>query len=253
MTVAGGQLQVILDGIAFEVYAGAPDPGKYRIELEDIDGWWERAVDSTDASPHWSGIGQTTSSRSTGPRPITLSLYIVGLVEHGPGSPRAGLERLSRISNCLLVVAEAGASATCLDVRVLKVQRSQITPTEFLVTVSLTADDPLRYSAESRPLSNGAVLLPNRGDQTAFGRLALTGPHGAITIAHPGGTWTFPALGSGASRLIDFRELRVWNGTARVFGEGSGPAPRVLSGGSQWTVSGLGSGAAVLSRAEAWS
>lgn len=188
-------------------------------------------------------------------RQVSIESLVVATEASGPGSVWAALTAFGRFSKTTFIVADDGeALVRTADVRMVDMDESILTDRLALLTISLVADDPLRYSAESRPLTNGTILLPNRGDATAFGRLTLTAPHGAISIVHPGGTWTFPALASG-SRLVDFRELRVWNAAtgARVFGEGAGPVPRVLPGGSSWTVSGLGAGTAVLSRAEAWS
>lgn len=237
---------------AIELYTGTgrPRDGEWRFYLQDLDGWRTRSQDGTATSEHWSGQGGVPGPRRTPPRQITASGELLGTTA---GTVESGMDALSRGLAATLTVAEdARAVVRQADVRVTQVMESRLSPIHSKVTLSLTADDPLRYSAESRLLTNGTSLLPNRGDQTAFGRLLLTGPHDAISIVHPGGTWTFPALASG-SRLVDFREARVWNGNARVFGEGSGPWPRVLPGGSSWTVSGLGAGSAVLSRCEAWS
>lgn len=248
--------QVTLGGIQIRASrAHIPAAGEWALYLVRLDGWRVRGNDNTDTSAAWSGQGQVAGQESREARAITIACDLVGTADDGPGSPLEGLDAVSRLGRTTLTVSEDGRGLvrTC-GVRLVEVQESRIGTQFSQLTLSLTADDPLRYSAESRPLKNGANLLPNRGDATAFGRLTLTAPHGAISIVHPGGTWTFPALASG-SRLVDFRELRVWNAAtgARVFGEGAGPVPRVLSGGSSWTVSGLGAGTAVLSRAEAWS
>lgn len=244
---------VSLGSIQVEIRPSATIVSGWRALLgpDGLDGWSERAADRSDATDHWSGAGSVVGAAATASRQITLKIYIQGV---DADSADAGVAAVARLSRTQLVVCDPASIVRVADVRVASMQRSRISATLALVTLSLTADDPLRYSAESRPLKNGATLLPNRGDATAFGRLTLTAPHGAISIVHPGGTWTFPALASG-SRLVDFRELRVWNAAtgARVFGEGAGPVPRVLPGGSSWTVSGLGAGTAVLSRAEAWS
>jgi hypothetical protein len=247
----GNELQVSLGGIHMVAGYGYPAPGEWMLTLAELENWWERATDGTETTPHWSGAGQQASSTSTPGRQITTHGMLLATADHGPGSLAAALGQIRRLFRTQLVVAEDDL-VRVVDVRVLKPQHTRLTPTSALLTLSLVADDPLCYSAESRTLANGANLLPNRGDVTAFGRLALTGPHGAISITHPGGVWTFPALASG-SRLVDFRELAVWNGNVRVFGASAGPAPRVLSSGSSWTVSGLGVGTAILSRCEAWS
>jgi len=228
------------------------EPWRFVLAPAGLTGWRTRAQDATDGSSHWSGAGQVAGSTATEPRQIILEGYVQGKFT-APGSVEEGLDAIARLSRTTLTVAEdARGLARQADVRVVQMQETRLSSVVAKVTLNLTADDPLRYTAESRVLANGTNLLPNRGDVSAFGRLALTGPHGAISIVHPGGTWTFPALSSG-SRLIDFREVRVWNGNVRVFGVGAGPVPRVQSGGSSWTVSGLSTGSAVLSHGEAWS
>lgn len=244
-------VRVYLGAIPWTAGYGQPLRGEWMLTLAQLAGWWERAQDGSDTSAHWAGVGQTASVPKLEARQIIGEGQVLATTMRGPGSLAAALYALARLSRTTLVVDEDDVTRIT-EVRVVQVQHTRLSPTLATVTISLVADDPLRYSAESRPLTNGTILLPNRGDATAFGRLTLTGPHGAISITHPGGTWTFPALASG-SRLIDFRELQVWDGNARVFGEGAGPAPRVLPGGSPWTVAGLGAGSAVLSRAEAWS
>jgi hypothetical protein len=224
-----------------------PNAGEWLLNLRDIAGWRVRADDSTDTSDHWSGQGQVAGPPKTPGRQISIETELCGDLE-------AGLDAVSRLASATLVVAEEDrALARLADVRQIQLMETRITPTFSVVTLSLVADDPLRYSAESRHLSNGSLLLPNRGDQWAAPRLFLAGPHDAISIGHHTGTWTFPALASGQSRLIDCRERIVWNGTGRVFGASSGPWPRVQPGGATWVVSGLGAGKAILSRAEAWS
>ena len=81
------------------------------------------------------------------------------------------------------------------------------------------------------------------------------GPHNAITIAHDYGVWTFPALAAGVERRIDFRQTRVWDGAgSRIFGAGAGAGrvPFTGPGTNTWTVAGLGTGIADLTRTEAW-
>lgn len=246
-------IQVRLGSIPWNAGHGMPAPGEWMLTLAELKGWWERVPDATETSPHWSGSGQTASATRQPGRQLIGEGMLLATTEEGPGSLRAAFDAIARISSTTLVVAEDDLVRTA-EARITQVESTRISPLSAVITINLTCDDPLRYSAESRRLANGTVLLPNRGDVTAFPRIALTGPHGAISIAHPGGTWTFPALASG-SRLVDFREQRVWNGNQRVFGAaaGSGPVPRVLPGGASWTVSGLSTGRAVLTRAEAWS
>lgn len=242
-----------LGSIEFHPGQGSPPEGEWLATVRELKGWRSRARDATSATPHWSGQGQVASSTASDARQISIESLLKATTPSGRGSLAAALAAVARVSQAPFTVSEDGETlALQVDVRVTGMEESILTDRLALVTLSLTADDPLRYSAESRAITNGTLLLPNRGDATAFPRLTLAGPHGAISIVHPGGTWTFPALASG-SRLVDFRELQVWDGNTRAFGEGSGPAPRVTPGGCSWTVSGLGAGSAVLSRGEAWS
>jgi len=243
-------VQVSLGGVQLAADHSQPASGGWLLTLRSITGWRSPASDGTEASPHWSGRGNVASSdREEGRQVVIEGLLLADSAQ----MLNEGLDVLGRLKRAPLVVAEGSrALVRTADVRMTQMQETKLTPTIAQVTLNLAADDPIRYSAESRTLTNGANLLPNRGDATAFGRLTLTAPHGAISITHPGGVWTFPALATG-SRLIDFRELEVWNGNARVFGAAAGPAPRVLPGGSSWTVAGLSTGSAILTRAEAWS
>lgn len=237
---------------AVDMYTGAQRPvaGEWRFYLQTFSGWSESTNDGTRTTSHWSGEGQIVGAAEREARQVVLSGVLVAdraaLVDEG-------LDVLARLRRTTLVVAEnARALVRMADVRVTQMQRTRISDEAAKVTLNLTADDPLRYSAETRLLANGANLLPNRGDAVAFPRLSLTAPHGAISITHPGGVWTLPALPSG-SRLIDFREGRVWSGNSRLYGAGAGPMARVQPGGSTWTISGLGTGRALLTHGEAWS
>jgi len=238
----------------------APDatfstPWRFLLAPAGLTGWRTRAQDATDVSPHWSGAGSVAGSTSIEGRQLIIEGYVQGKL---PGSVEEGLDAIARLSKTTLTVGEdVRALVRVSDVRVTQMQESRLSATLAKVTLNLTADDPLRYSAESRLLVNGTTWLPNRGDAWAAPRLALAGTHGALTISHHAGTWAFPALASGDSRLIDFREGRTWDDSgARVFGAGAGtgPVPKVGPGApTWWTVSGLGAGTAILTRCEAWS
>ena len=230
-----------------------PSPGSWLLSLHAIGGWEDAADDETPTTPHASGDGLVAGARRLGRRSVILTGLLIGTAKAGPGSPAEAADALARQARATLYVAEDLGLAREADVRLAQKQITRIPGAAHLArfTLTLTADDPLRYGSSTRALTNGANALMNRGDMTAWPLIELTGPHNALTITHPGGTFTFPALASG-SRTIDCRNGAVWNGSTRVTGA-SGGWPKVPAGGGSWTVSGLGAGTATLRRFEAWS
>ena len=228
-------------------------PGEWQLLLQSVSGWDESAADETNVSAHPSGDGVIASARRLGQRVVTLSGLIIGTTEAGEGSPSAVTDMLARQARATLYMGESSGYSREADVRLTQRQVTRIPGALHVAnfTLTLTADDPLRYGSSTRALANGANALTNRGDMDAWPILELTGPHNALTITHPAGTFTFPALASG-SRAIDCRNGEVWSGSTRVLGA-SGAWPKVPSGGGSWTVSGLGAGTATLRRFEAWS
>ena len=252
MSIDTRTLSVSLGGLEFRPLYALPPAGQWYAEVADLTGWWEPARDGTDTTPHWSGQGQITGVPQLEARQLTLEGSLIGSTVEGIGSAHQALEQFRRLRRTTLRVAELDVVREA-DVRIVQLQASRVGPWEVAVTVSMVADDPLLYSSESRYITgNGLLKLANRGNTWAAGRLALVGPHNPITISHFDGVWSFPVLGAGAARLIDFREQVVWNGNARQFGVGAGPWPRVGPGGATWVIAGLGSGSAILSRTEAW-
>lgn len=250
----GRDLRVSLGGVSFFTRHAAPTDGGV-VTLDRLSGWWEGAPDQTDAQDHWSGDGTVAGLVRTGARVVELR----GLVKASSmAGALAAKERLTRLRRGLLVVDERGAGmARQAEVRRVDMQFTDHSPRLSSYVLSFVADDPVRYGTSSLDkatggLGNGTVLVPNRGDAAISPVLELTGPHGAISIQHPGGTYGFAALSTGQSRVLDWRNGDVWNGQTRVFGSETGRRPVVAPGGSSWTVSGLGTGGAVLRRFEGW-
>lgn len=219
------------------------------IAVASIEGWYDAARDATPTSPHPSGDGQVLGAPRFGARVIQIGGHVSG--------SRAEVQRakdsLARQRQGVLVIAERsyGVSREA-QARRTGLSFERVAPTFERFTLTLLAPDPLRHSTATVPLSNGPVPLANRGDAAAWPTIELTGPHGALSLTHPGGTFYFPALSAGQSRVIDCRDGVVWAGQVRVHGVGSGAWPRVPEGGASWTVTGIGSGGARVRRFEAW-
>ena len=242
--------RVTFGGIEFEAEYQRPKDLDVTYTLRSLSGWWEPAPESTQTMDHPSGDGLIELTPRLASRTITLEGLIIA------GTPKAPLlidaqNALSRIRTGTISVDERKSGLRReADVRRVDLQFARPNVNVAQYSLTLRASDPLRYSG-SQVLTNGSNALVSRGDVDAFPVIDLRGPHGALTISHPGGSFSFPAL-SGGSRSIDCRNGDVWNGNVRVFA-GSGAWPVVRSGGSNWTVSGLGSGSATVRRFEAWS
>lgn len=242
VTLAGGQ----------QFVSGSREPGPNGIRtVRTLRGWFEQAPNADGVETHWSGNGSFVTDYRLGARTIEMR----GLLQ-APTRQRLMemRDQLARWRRGTFTVDEQDLGVV-REATVRQVDSAFVTVSPLIVDYSLTfvADDPLRYRAGSRTIWNGAPTISNDGDQTAYPILTLEGPHSAVTIEHPGGTYTFAAVPTGQTRVLDFRNGDVWNGQARVFGAESGPRPEVRPGGSQWHVSGLGSGSTLLERYEAWS
>lgn len=231
--------------------AGAARDVEAVTVVSEIAGWYDSPADATEVRQHWTGQGNVLAGPALlAPRLVKMRGWVSG--DSAAGVLRA-VEALGRFRAGTLVVDERRRGlAREADMRRLNLAWDRKSPIFQTFELSMIADDPLRYGSGFVALSNGANAIPNRGAELSFPVLELTGPHNAITITHPGGAWTFPALSSG-SRVIDMRTGDVWSGTARTFPAVSGPWARVPAGGGTWTVAGLGSGSARVRRFEAWS
>lgn len=224
--------------------------GSYAITCASVKGWYDAPRDATESIPHWSGDGTVSLLPRLGARTVELAGQISAST---PGGAVAAQDVLTRIRSGLLRISDAGLSGSReADVRRSALEFDRIIPERIDWSITLIADDPLRFGSSTMRLTNGVVQVPNRGDATLSPVLDLAGPHGALMIAHPGGTYTFPAMAAGQVRTLDWRNGDVWAGNTRLFGVEGGRRPAVLAGGSQWTVSGLGTGTATLRRYEAW-
>ena len=255
----GCALTVTLGGLVFSTGADRPQGSGFLLSLHRIVGWDESADDRTSTWGHWSGDGDSAGRLRWGVREVALEGMVLGTVGYGLGSPSEAHTAIMRKRSSTLRVSEVNGLTLEADVRIksLQMTRRRGWPKWADFTLSLVADDPLRYGSGERSLSNGTVSLPNRGDQMAWPVLESSGPHGELSITHPGGTWTVPALDAGLRRTYDFRHGRTYNTSGqRIWGShtGSGPRPRVeAQGWTDWTISGKGSGSLTLRRFEAWS
>lgn len=221
----------------------------YTIGVQTIGGWWEPAPDVTAEvdSPH--GDGVISLYPRLGARSITLSGWIAAF---GETSLESALDKLTRARRGVLAVAERDSGVFReADVKVTRLEVTRVTPNWVRFTLSLQADDPLRYGSATQALKNGRNVLLNPGDTRAWPILEVKGPTSALTIVDSAGTFTLPAVPNGQSRIVDGRNGEVWNGNNRVF-DATGLWPRVLVGGAEWTVSGIGSGSVLVRRFQAW-
>ena len=235
---------------------GRPPRSGWRAFLRwaGLTGWLGSAQDATQTVTHPSGDGLVPGSPRLEARQITVSMAIIGANER---ACRDGLDVLARVRRTTLVVAERDRGLVReADVRVTTMQETRIGLDAWAVTLSLIADDPVRHSGEWVALGNGPITLANRGDLTAWPLVELVGPHGTITITHPGGVRTVWSMGVGVRRTLDCRTGALFDGDGNrvnILQAGEGAWPRVPAGGGQWTVAGLGAGSARMRRSEAWS
>lgn len=234
-------------------YRGVPQSGVIW-RVVSIDGWREPAESDTSTVRGPGGEGVLALSPRVGPRSIIIDSNVISAPSE-PWRVQQMIERLSRQREVALHVNEAQAGFHReLDVRLLSVRTSWRTPFWATVTLSLQADDPLRYGTSVADLRNGRNVLINPGDATAFPIIEVRGPTNNLKIVHDAGTFTYADLTSSETRLIDCRqgEVFVKSSGARRY-QWEGPFPQVGVGGAEWTVSGLSSGAtAKVRRFEAW-
>lgn len=250
MTAEIMDVEIVWGGMQFTPAARGAMPSIGVRTVRRLRGWREPAPSAADTVSHWSVGGQVVMDDRQGARTIEMQGMLRARTAERVQQMQ---EDMARIAPHSFIVDELDKNLSRLaTVRLVDCAFTIVSPLVIDYSVTLVADDPIRYGADTRNLSNGTHTIPNAGDLSASPTLALTGPHSALTITHPGGTYTFTALSSGQSRILDFREGDVWDGSTRVFGAEAGPRPVVRPGGSPWTVSGLGSGSAVLSRYEAW-
>lgn len=216
-----------------------------------IEGWDEIGT-ATATTPHSSGDGQIRGLRRTPPRTLVLPLDLESDRHHGPGSLGEAFSRLSRTHQTTLYISEAGLHR---EIDVVLEDGARITehnPNFAVVTLPLTADDPLRHRSGHVDLPAGTTLLPNGGDMQAWPIIEASGVV-TFTVTHPGGTLN-ATMPSGPHE-IHTRTGRMYNRSTgvQVHGQMSGPMPYVLPGGSQWDVGGIVTGLIRVRRWEAWS
>ena len=221
------------------------------IAMRDLDGWYDLPRDASSTVTAWSASGTTAGA----PRRDARTIKVIGWVQ---AASREQLlvqkDRLTNLSRGVLSVRERSrAMHRESDVRPIGLVWARVTPLFEQFTLTLQADDPLRYSSTPVDLKNGALVLPNRGKVRAFPVVTIEAAQASrVTIAHPGGSFSVEPFSWGW-RVIDGRTGGFYNAEGgRLFGQGLGVPPRVEPGGSTWTISGLGAGAARAVRTEAW-
>ena len=233
--------------------------------IQHISGWWEPAPVLNDEVKIPGSDGVLRIGSRLGPRPITIGGFIACESHQPTGLLEEGLDQLARLHRGLLKISELKRGIYReADAHVTDVQISREKDWLAKVTISLQADDPLRYGVSEMPLSPHTILL-NPGDARCWPVLELTGSIEDIRIVHPGGTFTHASLAANQTVVVDGSKGAVFNKrTGQRTWDWSGPFPRVDPGGAEWDTTGfpaLGSsetGIEVLSgtsvrRFQAWS
>src|SRR5699024_6701707 len=153
------------------------------IEPYQLKGWFDSAPDDTSDVDHWTGDGSIHGMLRRKGRTIEIG----GVVAAVDGRRLAEAKRTfgaQRVAK--LVVSESDLTVEA-DVRRITLKWDDINLSHSRFSLTLLADDPLRYGG-SRVLKNGSNVLVNRGDVDAFPVLELAGPSGGeVKITHPGG------------------------------------------------------------------
>lgn len=227
-----------------------PRPGEFELGMSGWSGWIDSAPDMTMTEDHPIGSGQIRGLRREGARQILIDGDIWASTEYGPGSVSDALEQVGRLYRTTLTVTERDGRTLEADV-VVSHRATLATPTLATLTLTLTADDPLKHGSGAFNLYAGETWIPNRGDMQAWPIIEAGGPV-SFQISHPGGTARIN-LPEG-NHEISTRDGIVWapSGT-EVHGAVTGPWPYVSPGGSLWTTTGFVTGYARIRRWEAWS
>lgn len=242
---------VTFGDVPFSTTRTFPTADAAAVIVASLSGWWDGAASGTAATPHGTGDGSIPGLRRLAPRTIELR----GLIEARTAMQMlAAKAAFTRSREGRFIVDEPSlATRREADVRRLDLELTDRSPLVCQYRMTLLADDPLRYSSEVTTLRNGSIFLPNRGDKVAVPVIEVQGPHPLIGIIAPRGTWTLAPTPAGVNRVVDLRNGDIWQGGKRVFRLEQGQAPVVNPGGVGWGISGLGAGAAIVRRYEAWS
>ena len=229
-----------------------PDMGsRWVLRSGGLAGWRTTTTDRTATQRRPAAGGLIVGRPDAEARQLVVSAMLLGATAQDVSR---SLDRLAVLRRTTLTVAEHDRQLVReADVRITQVQETATTPTITDLTISMVADDPLRYSSAWIPITNGTQLLANAGDQTAWPIVELVGPHSPLTVQHPGGTLQLSALAVGVRRIIDCRTGALFNTAGVRVAGASGAWPLVPAGGGSWVISGLGAGSARVKRSEAWS
>lgn len=221
----------------------------WSVALAELVGWWDTVAWRTERAEHPRGAGTMAAAAEQDAREIQIRGSVRARTK------RAMLEAKDAVAAAggTLVVDERprnlSREADVADVRVLW---DPVADLYERFSMTMTADDPLRYWSKTTDLVNGSNTLLNPGDADAWPVLEIPGSHGQVTITSQGATWTLAANGGGTTRIVDLREGDIWQGNARVAGLESGTAPLVPVGGGAWTIAGLGANGGRARRHGAW-
>lgn len=222
--------------------------------IRDLSGWSDGWTDSSSTADAPGGRGVMVTERKVSPRAVSLTAYAsweAPLLRDSDGLFSL-TEVLEDADGDTLTVYEPGIVAREASVRLISRSITPVSRFSAVLTLTLQADDPLRYSAESVPLPAGrAVTLRNTGTHDSFPYVTVTGPTRTVPkVKFAGSTVTAPkALTKGQVWTLDFA-----GGEMRIDGSLVFPLfkswPHIVRGGSaSCTVS---EGDASVKRVSAW-
>lgn len=222
--------------------------------IRDFSGWSDGWTDSSSTAETPGGRGVMVTERKVSPRAVSLTAYAsweAPLLQDSE-SLFSLIETLEDADGDLLLVREPGIVAREASVRVISRSITPVSRFSAVLSLTMQADDPLRYSADEVALPAGrTVTLRNRGTHDSGPFVTVTGPtKAAPKVRFAGSTVTAPrALTKGQVWTVDYAE-----GEMRVNGSLVFPMfkswPTIARGGSASCM--VSEGVASVKRVSAW-
>lgn len=252
-----------VDGWEASSRAVIPRDGTWVSELEDWSGWvggWSIET-ATEQSP--TGDGVLAGSGTHGARTITLTGMVLAdyrhastTVVHEAGDQIAAiLSGETRKAPLRVTEHMLGLTREC-DVRLAQApDYTMHSPNAATWTLYLVADDPLRYGTETQRLTLGkATTVTNGGRVLSRPLIDIHGPITNPTITAGGNALTaVVTVAAGEKVTLDTRRRVLLNSSGRKMWDAvTGYWHHLRPGDTSVTLSGSGTGYAVVRRASAW-
>ncbi|WRS30606.1 endonuclease/exonuclease/phosphatase family protein [Actinomycetaceae bacterium MB13-C1-2] len=132
--------------------------------VQKISGWWSPSPNSTREVDAPSGDGKLALDPRLGVRPVTIEGFVQVEDRQAVGILEQALDALAAVRSGVLVVRELkrGVSREA-DCRLMDMQVTKVSDRLAKVTLSLQADDPLRYSSVAISSAESVEGLEARG------------------------------------------------------------------------------------------